>query len=76
VKDVRGASMSNLLNNGKAYKALASIRGSPPYFEKVSKDHFAMIRQLGAVPFFLTLSAAETRWLHLLKKGEVVINKI
>ena len=77
VKDVRGASMNNLLNNDKAYKALASIRGSPPYFEKVSKDLFAMIRQLGAATFFLTLSAAETRWLHLLKiLGEVVDNKI
>jgi hypothetical protein len=42
-------------------KFLSNIRGSPLYFQKISKDLFAMIRQLGPATFFITLSAAETR---------------
>lgn len=77
VKDIRGEALKNLIHTDKAYKALANVRGSPPYFEKVSIDLFAMIRQLGPATFFLTLSAAETRWTHLLKiLGQVVNNKM
>jgi hypothetical protein len=72
-KDVKGSAAADLIHHDKAYKFLSSIRGSPPYFEKLSKDLFAMIRQLGPATFFLTLSAAETKWLHLLKiLGQVV----
>jgi DNA replication protein DnaC len=67
VKDVKGSAVTGLIHEDKAYKFLANIRGSPPYFQKISKDLFAMIRQLGPATFFVTLSAAETRWLHLLR---------
>ena len=33
------------------YKFLNTGRGSPPYFQAVAKDHFAMIRQLGPAAF-------------------------
>ena len=49
------------------YKFLNTVRGSPPYFQTVAKDLFAMIRQLGPATFFTSFSAAETRWKHLLK---------
>ncbi|KAK3099796.1 hypothetical protein FSP39_009735 [Pinctada imbricata] len=67
VKDVTGEAVQSLIFHDKAYKFLANIRGSPPYFEKASKDLFAMIRQLEPATFFITLSAAESRWLHLLR---------
>ena len=55
------------------YKFLNTVRGSPPYFQAVAKDLFAMIRQLGPATFFASFSAAETRWKHLLKiLGKVV----
>ena len=55
------------------YKFLNTVRGSPPYFQAVAKDLFAMIRQLGPATFFASFSAAETRWKHLLKiLGNVV----
>ena len=55
------------------YKFLNTVRGSPPYFQAVAKDLFAMIRQLGPATFFTSFSAAETRWKHLLKiLGKVV----
>ena len=55
------------------YKFLNTVRGSPPYFQAVAKDLLAMIRQLGPATFFVSFSAAETRWKHLLKiLGKVV----
>jgi hypothetical protein len=75
VKDVKGDAASSLIHQDKAYKFLANIRGSPPYFEKVSKDFFAMIRQLRPATFFLTLSAAESRWNHLLRILGFVVDK-
>ena len=55
------------------YKFLNTVRGSPPYFQAVAKDLFAMIRQLGPATFFTSFSAAETRWKHLLQiLGRVV----
>ena len=55
------------------YKFLNTVRGSPPYFQAVAKDLFAMIRQLGPATFFTSFSAAETRWKHLLKiLGKIV----
>jgi len=53
------------------------VRGSPPYWEKATRDLYAMIRQLGPAQIFITLSAAETRWVHLLKiLSEVVDNRV
>lgn len=76
-KDVKGDAALDLIHHDKAYKFLASIRGSPPYFERISKDLFAFIRNLGTATFFLTLSAAETKWNHLLKiLSQVVDNKV
>ena len=45
---------------------MTNIRGSPSYFQAVSKYLFAMIRQLGLATFLFRLSAAETNWTHLL----------
>ena len=41
-------------------KFLNTVRGSPPYFQALTKDLFAMIRQLGPATFFASFSAAET----------------
>lgn len=48
------------------FKIFRCLRGSPPYWEAAKKDIFAMIRQLGIPTWFLSLSAAETRWTSLL----------
>ena len=75
-KDVKGDGAKDFVHTDKAYKFMKSLRGSPPYFQAVSKDLFAMIRQLGATTFFMSLSAAETRWGHLLKiLSQIVDNK-
>ena len=42
-----------------AYRFLNSVRGSPPYFQSLTKDIFSMCRQLGPATLFVTFSAAE-----------------
>ena len=53
------------LNEG--FRIFKDLRGSPPYWEQAKKDLFAMIRRLGIPTWFMSFSAAETRWTHLLK---------
>jgi len=59
--------IDNLVRLDEGFRVLRNLRGSPPYFEKCKKDLFAMIRQLGKPTWFCSFSAAETRWVHLLK---------
>ena len=76
-KDVKGEGAKDYVHTDKAYKFMKSLRGSPPYFQAVSKDLFAVIRQLGPATFFMSLSAAETRWAHLLKiLSQIIDNKV
>ncbi len=60
----------------EGFRVLRNLRGSPPYFERCKKDLFAMIRQLGTPTWFCSFSAAETRWIHLIKiLGRLLDNK-
>ena len=59
-------SIDRLIKFDDGYRVLKDLRGSPPYWEKAKRDLYAVIRQLGPAQLFLTLSAAETRWPHLL----------
>ncbi|KAJ8049087.1 hypothetical protein HOLleu_01668 [Holothuria leucospilota] len=49
------------------YKIFKTLRNSPPYLEKRQKDLMAMIRQLGCPTYFVSLSAADTKWADLLR---------
>jgi hypothetical protein len=46
---------------------LNSIPNTVQYWQHCKQDVFAMIRQLGKSAMFLTLSASEVRWSHLLQ---------
>ena len=59
--------MKDFIHQDIGYKFMKTLRGSPPYFEQVSKELMSMIRMLGPATFFCSFSAAETRWIHLLK---------
>ncbi|KAJ8018963.1 hypothetical protein HOLleu_42737 [Holothuria leucospilota] len=60
----------------EGFRVFRSLRGSPPYWENSKKELFAMIRQLGIPTWFMSFSAAETRWLHLLRiLGRTLQNK-
>lgn len=49
------------------FRVLRSERNSPSFWSEKKKEVMAMIRQLGCPTLFLTLSAAETHWIPLLK---------
>ena len=59
--------VDNLVRLDEGFRVFRNLRGSPPYFERCKKDLFAMIRQLGKPTWFCSFSAAETKWVHLLK---------
>jgi hypothetical protein len=57
---------------------LKPIPNSLRYWQQRKQDVFSMIRQLGKLTMFLTLSASEVRWSHLLQilcklQGEPVL---
>ncbi|XP_031629676.1 uncharacterized protein LOC116344956 [Contarinia nasturtii] len=78
LRKVKGKSVtvSNALNNDcidemikhdAGYRMLANIPTSPAYWEKIKKDSFAALRQLGKPTIFMTLSPGEKRWPELLQ---------
>ena len=70
------SSVNRLIHLDEGFRVLRNLRGSPPYFERCKKDLFAMIRQLGNPTWFFSFSAAETRWIHLIKiLGRLIDNK-
>ena len=46
---------------------MQKIRGSPAYFSKIFYDLLGMIRHLGPSTWFITLSAADLKWVESLK---------
>jgi PIF1-like helicase/Helitron helicase-like domain at N-terminus/UvrD-like helicase C-terminal domain len=58
--------VESLITKDSAFKVLCGDRSSPSYWQNKMKQLMAMIRQIGIPTFFLTLSAAETKWNELL----------
>ena len=59
--------VDKLVNLDEGYYIFRQLRNSPAYLETRKKDIFAMIRQLSLPSWFMSLSAADTRWTDLLK---------
>ena len=69
-------SVNKLINLDEGFRVFRNLRGSPPYFERCKKDLFAMIHQLDNPTWFCSFSAAETRWINLIKiLGRLVDDK-
>lgn len=58
------------IDNG--YVVFQGVRSTPAYWKSKQKKVVSMIRQLGKCSFFITLSAAETKWVELI----VILHKI
>jgi hypothetical protein len=58
--------IEGLMQKDEGYAIFKNIRSSPLYWKEKSKSVLAMVRQLGKCTFFITLSAAETKWTELL----------
>ena len=59
--------LDKLGNLDEGYYIFRQLRNSPAYLQSRKKDIFAMIRQLSLPTWFMSLSAADTRWTDLLK---------
>ena len=59
--------LDKLVKLDEGYYIFRQLRNSPAYLEARKKDIFAMIRQLPLPTWFMSLSAANTRWTDFLK---------
>ena len=62
--------LDNMITHDDAFKFLMTNRCSPAFWQQKQKELISMIRQLGCPTFFLTSSAAETKYpelLHILR---------
>ena len=55
-----------------SFSFMSSVRGTPAYWKQFLYDVLAMVKQLGILTYFLTLSCANLRW----KKLPYIINKL
>ena len=68
--------LDKLVNLDEGYYIFRQLRNSPAYLHSRKKDIFAMIRQLSLPTWFMSLSAADTRWTDLLKMLAKLNNRI
>ena len=52
------------------------VRSSPAFWQQKQRELMSMIRQLGCPTFFLTLSAAETKWTELLRILKQILDDV
>ena len=60
VRDV--SSIETMIGKDNAFRFLATVRGTPSYWQRLFHDVLAMQRQIGIPTWFLTLSAADLQW--------------
>jgi hypothetical protein len=56
----------DLIRKDDGYAVFKNLRSSPSYWKEQTKKVLSMVRQYGKCTFFITLSAAETKWSELL----------
>jgi len=59
--------LNNIFKSYLSYRDLQSLRNSHDYFEKLQKNLFVMIKQLGPPTSFVTFVYAERLWDLLIK---------
>ena len=59
--------LDKLVKLDEGYYIFRQLTNSPAYLQSRKKNIFAMIRQLSLPTWFMSLSAADTRWTDLLK---------
>ena len=67
--------VTNLVAHNNAFNFLQTVKFTPAYFHKLFKNVLAMIRQLGAPTFFITLSCAERTWPEILQQAAALTGR-
>jgi hypothetical protein len=57
--------IDHLLQIDGGYSVFKNLRSSPSYWKQKQKFVLGMVRQVGKCSFFITFSAAETKWTEL-----------
>ena len=65
-----------MFEDDEAFKFIKTVSSSPAFWQQKQRELMSMIRQLGSPTFFLTLSAAETKWLELLKILKQILDDV
>jgi hypothetical protein len=58
--------VENLIKKDEGYAVFKNLRSSPSYWQDKTKKVMGMMRQIGKCSFFITFSAAESKWTELL----------
>ena len=58
--------LQEFIAKDKAFSFMRSIKGTPACWEKCLHQVLALVKQLGTLTFFLTLSCADLRWNELI----------
>lgn len=58
--------MNSIVRHDEDFFVFRQLRNSPAYLETRKKDVFALIRQLGLPTWFMSFSAADTKWNDLI----------
>lgn len=64
--------VNNLVRHDEGYFVFRELQNSLAYLETRKNDGFAVIRQLGLPTWFMSLSAADTRWADLIRATGVL----
>ena len=68
--------IERMVEDDEAFKFLKTVRSTPAFWQQKQRELMSMIRQLGCPTFFLTLSAAETKWLELLRILKQILDDV
>ena len=55
------------VRNNQGFTFINQIRGTPVYLKKFQSEVLAMVKQLGFLTFFFTLSCVDLRWNDLVE---------
>ena len=59
--------VKKFISDDEMYTIFKKIRGTPQYFKDMQLDVLAKVRRYGVPTFFMTWSAAQFQWNHLIK---------
>ena len=58
--------VKSFIVNNETYHFMNTIKGTPAYWKRFLHEVLAMVKQLGLLTFFMTLSCADLRWNELI----------
>ena len=74
--------VKSLIADDEALKFMTTLKGSPAYWKRFQLELLAIVKQLGLLPCFITISSADLRWIddlfnimHQLNENDFLTDK-